>query len=165
MIRQLKTSDYEAFSELRSLALATNPTSFWATEIEERPIREKRFNTTVDHPENFMLGLFIDDQLVSILGFMREEKIKLNHKGYIWGVFTHPDHRGKGHGESLMDLAIKLVFEIKGVLQINLSVAALNMAAKNLYLKMGFEIYGEEKRASKVNGDFYDELYLVKAKG
>ncbi len=38
MTRLLKTSDYNAYSKLRSLGLATNPVSFWASENEELPI-------------------------------------------------------------------------------------------------------------------------------
>jgi len=96
---------------------------------------------------------------------MREEKAKLSHKGSLWGIYTHPDFRGKGHGEAIMKMAIKNAFDIDGIQQLNLSVGSFNKAAKNLYLKLGFEIYGEEKNASKVNGEFHDELYLVKTKG
>ena len=64
-----------------------------------------------------------------------------------------------------MKMAIKNAFDIDGIQQLNLSVGSFNKAAKNLYLKLGFEIYGEEKNASKVNGEFHDELYLVKTKG
>jgi RimJ/RimL family protein N-acetyltransferase len=165
MTRALKSSDYQDFSQLRTLGLATDPSSFWASEDEELPIRETRFEATINHKDNFILGVFVENRLVSILGFMREEKVKLSHKGYIWGVFTHPDFRGKGYGKSIMKMAIKNAFTINGVEQVNLSVGSFNKAAKELYLKMGFEIYGEETNASKINGEYNDELYLVKTNG
>lgn len=164
MTRLLIASDYKAFSQLRSLGLKTDPTSFWATELEELPVRKARFQSTIEHPDNFILGAFANNNLVGILGFLREEKSKLIHKGSFWGVYIHPDHRGKGYAKSIMRSSIEAAFQLEGLRQINLSVGGHNEAALTLYQKVGFKIYGDEKNASKVNGEFYDELYLVKTK-
>ena len=165
MIRALVYSDYAAYSALRSMGLKTDPTSFWASELEELPIREARFHKTLDHPQQFMAGVFSEGELIGIIGFLREDKKKLNHKGNLWGVYIHPHHRGQGLSRPLMDFATQKAFQLEGLTQINLSVGSDNKTALNLYKSLGFEIYGDEKNASNVNGEFHDELYLVKTKG
>jgi ribosomal protein S18 acetylase RimI-like enzyme len=148
MTRQLITSDYNAFSLLRSLGLKTDPTSFWASDLEELPVRQESFENTLRDTQQFISGFFKENELVGILGFLREDKTKLEHKGSLWGVYIHPGHRGNGYAKSIMNFAIKEAFQLNGLRQINLSVGSHNKAAMTLYLKMGFKIYGEEKNAS-----------------
>lgn len=164
MIRMLSLDDYESYSALRSLGLATEPTSFWASEDQELPIRKSRFIETVHHPDNFILGYFHNELLVSIGGFVRENHTKLMHKGFIWGVYTHPDHRGQGFGKMLMQAIINKAFTINDLNQINLSTRTDNHTAIGLYENLGFEIYGKEMNAAFVDGKFYHEIYMVKLK-
>lgn len=164
MIRLLTTNDYQAYSQLRSLGLKTDPLSFWASEEEELPIRKERFDATLKHPFDFIIGCFEDGLLIAIAGFTREEKLKLNHKGFIWGVYTHPEHRGKGIAYKLLTQLINQAFEYKDLNQINLSTGAENFSAIKLYNKLGFIAYGTEPKSSYVNGQFHDEVYMVKFK-
>ena len=161
MIRNLILGDYEAYSALRSLGLKTDPSSFWASEQEEIHNRINRFEDTVSSDHDFIKGMFVNDQLVSCLGFKREEKIKLNHKGLIWGVYTREDHRGNGHGRNLLKASMKQAFQFPGITQINLSVGSHNHAAIRLYENMGFMAYGEEKNACHIGDQYYDELFMV----
>jgi len=162
MIRELVLSDYASYSHLRSLGLNTDPTSFWASDTEEKPNRALRFKDTVVSSDDFILGCFSDGELVAIGGFHREPQIKLRHKGFIWGVYTHPDQRGKGIGKQLMQAMIERAASVKGLKQINLSTRTDNLAALKLYEQLGFERYGVEKNSSLINGTFYHEIYLAK---
>lgn len=164
MIRVLAKSDYQSYSSLRSLGLKTEPTSFWASESQELPIRKARFLESLAIKDNFILGYFYDGSLVSIAGFVRESHLKLKHKGFIWGVFTHPDYRGRGFGKQLMLALIDQAFKSQGLQQINLSTRTDNKAAINLYERLGFEKYGVEKHAAFVDGFFFDEVYMAKHK-
>ncbi len=162
MIRELTISDYALYSNLRSLGLSTDPTSFWASNEDELPNRESRFKDTVLSSDDCILGHFSDGELVGIGGFHRESRLKLRHKGFIWGVYTHPYHRGKGIGKLLMLAIMERASSIEGLTQINLSTRTDNLAALKLYEQLGFERYGVEKNSSLINGTFYHEVYLVK---
>lgn len=162
MVRTLRLEDYESYSALRSLGLITEPTSFWASESEELLTRALRYQETIKHADNFMIGYFHKEVLVSIGGFVRENRLKLKHKGFIWGVFTHPDHRGQGFGKKLMSGLIDQALMLSGLVQINLSTRTNNHSAISLYEKLGFEKYGTEKNAALVDDLFYDEVYMVK---
>jgi RimJ/RimL family protein N-acetyltransferase len=45
---------------------------------------------------------------------------------------------------------------------IQLGVATDNVAARQLYVSMGFEPYGIESRALQVDGRYVDEVLMVK---
>ena len=47
-----------------------------------------------------------------------------------------------------------------GLEQINLGVISGNDYARNLYISLGFEPYGLEKRAIVVNGKYHDDELL-----
>ncbi len=162
MLRCLTKSDFQAYSSLRSYGLVTDPSSFWASEEEELPIRKHRFEKLVDDPFDFILGHFHSGNLVSIAGFKREENLKLKHKGTIWGVYTHPEFRGQGLAKLLLLDVIRTAFEYEGINQVNLSTNTKNTKAIKLYKAMGFQEFGVEKQCSLINGQFYDEMYMVK---
>lgn len=164
MVRALTVADYSSYSTLRSLALKTDSTSFWASDEDELPIRESRYNDTVVSLDDFILGYFNAEELVAIGGFKREPQPKLKHKGFLWGIYTHPDYRGKGIGKKLVQSLIERAFNISELTQVNLSTRTDNNAALKLYEQLGFERYGVEKNSSFIDGIYYDEVYMVKSR-
>lgn len=164
MVKVLDVGDFEEYSMLRSMGLQTDPTSFWASEPEESLTRETRFIKTVSHPSSFVLGYFNIDLLVSIGAFCREPQLKLSHKGFIWGIYTHPDHRGRGFGKQLVQDIIDKAFGMPKLNQINISTGSNNHTAIRLYENLGSKKYGEEINASSIDGNFYNEVYLAKSK-
>lgn len=46
------------------------------------------------------------------------------------------------------------------LLQINLCVTTVNEAAKHLYESQGFQVYGVEKNAINVDGEYLDEALM-----
>jgi len=64
-------------------------------------------------------------------------------------------------GKALMMEAINKAQSIHAIEKINLSVMASNEKAKQLYSKLGFQVYGMEENALKVNGVSYSDLHMV----
>lgn len=60
-----------------------------------------------------------------------------------------------------MNEAIKTAKDMEGIEQINLTVVTSNESAKKLYTSLGFEVFGEEKRALKIDNTYFDEEYRV----
>jgi len=44
------------------------------------------------------VGSFKDGLLIGMIGFVREQRNKLRHKGNIWGMYVVPEARGEGIG-------------------------------------------------------------------
>lgn len=161
-IRILKIEDYNAYASIREHALKTFPSAFSATEEDEKIIRESRFNETMKHPFNFIMGAFEDNELLAMVGFVKNQGKKIKHKGFIWGVFVLPEKQGKGIAQKLMKATIDKAFEIEDLNLIQLGVSSNNESAIKLYEKLGFTNYGLEKNAIKVDEQFFDEFLMVK---
>ncbi len=103
-IRILNEADAQLYQEVRLSALKINPEAFGST--YEREVKfsleavAERLEPTKD---KFVLGAFnYDDSLVGIVTFMRENSLKTNHKGNVYGMYVAPEGRGQGLGKSLM---------------------------------------------------------------
>lgn len=162
-IRQLTEQDAELYRSIRLSALLLSPEPFGSsyTEEVELPLEEFMIRLRNDY-RRFVLGAFVDDTIVGLVGLNAEKRMKLSHKATIWGMFVLPEFRGRGIAKSLMREAIFMAGSIEDVEQINLCVVSNNIEAKNLYMSLGFEVYGNERHALKnSDGNYSDEDYLV----
>jgi len=50
---------------------------------------------------------------------------------------------------------------IDGLEEVTLSVVTSNASAKRLYQSLGFAVYGLEKRALKIDGEYFDEELMA----
>ncbi|MDP4172175.1 MAG: GNAT family N-acetyltransferase, partial [Bacillota bacterium] len=92
---------------------------------------------------------------------VKEQKLKLKHRASIFAMYVTPAKRGCGVAKCLIEHAINKAKENHEIEQLYLSVTATNEAAKKLYSSFGFEAYGHDKRALKVNNKYLDEDYMV----
>lgn len=163
-VRILTEADSEVFWGIRLRALRDNPESFGASyeEILERGIAgvvqglRKRANASDD----VTFGAF-DGELVGIASFRREEPVKMRHKGRIWGMYVPQEMRGRGIGKALLQAAIAHAQTLPGLEQINLAVVLTNKEARHLFITLGFETYGLERRALKLHDRYFDQELLT----
>lgn len=124
------------------------------------PIRKKELRENIDLPEKFTgdldnstfhLGLFEDDNLVTIVSFMKNNHERLIGEQYqLRGMATLQSYLKKGYGKKLVKRAEELLKEKKTeIIWCNARVIALNF-----YHKQGFEIIGEEFDIPQIGGHF-----------
>jgi RimJ/RimL family protein N-acetyltransferase len=167
-VRILGEADAQAFWNIRLRALRDDPESFGSSyeEILERGIAgitqglRKRANAPLDAT----FGAFDDKALIGIAGLHQEEQVKRRHKAIIWGMYVPREMRGKGIGKALLEAAIAHARTIPEIEQINLSVVITSKEARHLFIALGFETYGLERRALKLHDRYFDQelmtLYL-----
>ncbi|MFD1425936.1 RimJ/RimL family protein N-acetyltransferase [Kroppenstedtia sanguinis] len=161
-IRVLTAEDAKAFYAHRLQMLKDHPGAF-ATSYEET--KEEGMGQIVERlqstGEKFTLGAFDGDRLVGSVGFLRQQRNKLRHKGFVMSMYTHPDIRRQGVGKALLENLLARVRKLPSLEQIQLGVAVDNSAARGLYASLGFEEFGREREALKLPNRYVDEIHMV----
>jgi ribosomal protein S18 acetylase RimI-like enzyme len=161
-IRRLTELDAESYRQLRHEALEREPLAFTESVAEHQATTlETIKHRLVSAEDNFVLGAFIDRQLIGMVGFFRRRGEKVRHRGGIWGVYVSEEGRGKGVGRALLTELIGLVQFLPDIEQVALAVSRENAGAKALYESLGFEVYGCERRALKIGNGYVDEELMV----
>ncbi|MEH2417237.1 GNAT family N-acetyltransferase [Nostoc sp.] len=157
IIRKLTKYDAEDYRQIRLEALYKNPDSFGTTYHEEeiKTLEQFRDRIPVDN-NNFILGCSEDKELIGIVALQQESRIKLRHKAYISSMYVQQEYRGKGIGKLLLNELIERAKAINEVEILLLDIVKSNFLAKQLYLSLGFQIYGIEKMAYKFNNQYFD---------
>jgi RimJ/RimL family protein N-acetyltransferase len=101
-----------------------------------------------------------DQELFGVAGFMPESGMKRAHKAHLWGMYVRHVARGTGLARQLVEAV--LTFAQERVELVQLSVVAGNVPAQRLYASLGFTRYGLEERALKLDGQYFDEVLMVK---
>jgi ribosomal protein S18 acetylase RimI-like enzyme len=160
-IRPLLPADAPAFYALRLEALRHHPASFGESVEEALATGEAGFAARLAAPApDAVFGAFQDGALVGMAGFLRQKRLKMMHKGLLWGVYVRAEAGRRGLGRAL----VRRVLEHAGphVLMVQATVLAENVAARALYQSLGFEAYGVERGALWLEGRLLDEALLVR---
>ena len=164
-IRELTKTDAPIFRTLRLRALKEYPTVFSSSYEIERHWRLEAFAgrlpDTPESTDSFILGCFVDDNLVGSIGFFRLEQPKLSHVGRIAEAHIAAEQQGRGYGRALVTAALKRARRLPGLSLIHLTATTTNEPAISLYTSFGFEIYGTSPRAMLVDGLYIDEHLMA----
>lgn len=160
-VRILTPADAPAFQLLRLQALIEDPVAFASSYDDERDtpmcvVAER----LAPSPHRAIVGAFDGDILVGLAAWHREELDNLGHKGFVWGVFVAPSHRGLGLARRLMRLVIALARRAEGIRELGLTAYADNHRARMLYESLGFEIHGRETGVIHVDGSRHNDLHM-----
>jgi RimJ/RimL family protein N-acetyltransferase len=163
-IRTLTERDARDYWKLRLDAFKLEPGAFEQsaaeheeTTFESTPVRlQQKFSSS-----GFVLGAFVENRLIGIVGFARYEGLKTRHRGCIWELYVRRPERGQGIGKALLLNLLRRAEAHVGLEQLTLTVEAGNTIAMNLYSHLGFSVYGRQPHALKVGDEYVDQALMV----
>jgi ribosomal protein S18 acetylase RimI-like enzyme len=127
-LRRLGPDDWELFRDIRLSSLADSPDAFGSTLAREQGFTEADWRQRVAGPVYAVL----DPGPVSVGGIF-----DLDGVGQIWGMWTDPAHRGRGHARWILEAVTPLHPRVQ--LHVNLA----NPMARSVYERFGFVGTGE----------------------
>lgn len=158
--RLLFPEDEAQFRALRREALARAAASFRTSlaDEEHKPRPLHAYTAAADHA---VFGAFDGAELAGIVGFEREDRATMHHKGWVWGMYVRPEAAGCGLGRLLLRAAVAHARTVPGLEHVLLTVVASNATARHLYASENFETVGLERRAIQHEGQYFDEETMV----
>jgi ribosomal protein S18 acetylase RimI-like enzyme len=161
MIRALHEFDAAAYVALRREALLDAPLAFAASPGDDLAASDEVVREHLRRgPDAVILGAF-EPGLVGAVGVMRDRHLKASHKARLWGMYVAPAYRRRGIASELLGAAIRHARALHGVAWVHLSVSSAAPAARRLYERHGFELWGTEPDALRHGGQAVLEHHLA----
>ena len=157
-VKTLPPERWGEAKELRLQALKTDPTAFGSSYEEEENFTKEEWQMRMKNA----LFAMSDDSPVGTITYLFDGRLKTKHIARIFAVYVDPKRRGQGIGNKLLETALRLIQENKGIVKVQLMVNLEQVAAVELYKAMGFAVVGQMKKEIQVDGQFYDELIMEK---
>jgi ribosomal protein S18 acetylase RimI-like enzyme len=157
-IKKLTKDDWKIYKEIRLQMLSEEPQAYSQTfeELSNRSDEDWREKTAADNMT--ILSIWTDGKLAGMNGLFYEKSDTVA----IWGMFVRKEFRGLGLGKKLMQEIEKEIRKDKVVTKIQVSVTTSQVAALELYKKLGFKEITRIKSRTKFNGESYDEILMEK---
>lgn len=160
LIRPLAAADAGEFRRVRLDALRLHPEAFAAAYADEAALTEAQFAERLSTQGLTRFGGFTQDHLAGLCGLAIRSGAKENHKAHLFSMYVEAAHRSSGLAGELVAAVIAGAREA-GAVVLQLSVTVGNAPAQRLYRRMGFVVYGVERRALKVDGRYFDEELMA----
>ena len=159
-IRALGVADADAFRRVRLDALRLHPDAFGSAYEDEALLDPAQFAERLSAPGFTRFGGFAGGDLVGLAGLQMRTGAKERHKARLFSMYVDAAHRGSGLAQQLIEAVIAGAREAEALV-LQLSVSAGNASAQRLYRRMGFTVYGVERRSLRVGAQFHDEELMA----
>lgn len=132
-LRRLTPDDWAVLRDVRLRALTDSPDAFGSTLDRERDFDEKEWRRRTVRP---VWVAEVDDRPMAMAGVFSNDGVL-----QVWGMWTDPGHRGRGHARALLDALIGQAVAEGRPVALHVNIA--NPGARAFYEGYGFVGTGE----------------------
>ena len=161
MIRLLTESDLPAYIALRRRSLVDAPLAFTAAPEDDFAADADTLRGYLQRGPDWVIFGAFDRELAGFVGLFRERHVKTAHRVHVWGMYVAPEYRRHGFGSALLRAAIDHARALPGVDWVHLSVSDGAPAARPMYEKLGFRLWGVEPDALRHDGRSVAENHMA----
>lgn len=162
-LRRLTPADAPAYRALMLQAYATAPDAFTATVAEREALPlgwwEARVSAAPDAAQ-LVVGAFDGGRLVGAAGLRFERRPRTRHKALLFGLTVDAGARGRGVARALTEAALEHARRSPETRVVQLRVMETNAPARRLYASLGFEAFGTEPLAVRMDDGFVAVVHM-----
>jgi len=161
-VRRLTPDDAPAYRALRLRGLLEHAEAFTSSFDEDsaKPLAVTARRLAAESGDT-VWGAFSGGTLVGVVGLGREPRMKIRHKGVVFGMYVAPEHGRRGIGAALLDHLIGEARRDPDLRQLTLTVTDGNDGARMLYERAGFRSFGVEPSAVRVGDRFHGKHHMI----
>lgn len=159
VIRRLEAADAAAYREIRLEGLERHPEAFGSTYETEAGLSLDDFARRVEEVPTFAAER--DGRLLGLAGLALEKTVKRRHRGTLVRMYVRPEARGTGAADALVEAVLDHA-RAEGLDAVLLAVITEAEAARRLYERHGFKVYGVEPGALRIGGRAYDDELRIR---
>jgi RimJ/RimL family protein N-acetyltransferase len=124
--------------------------------LESRALQIRKFKKA---PGKLFLVADAGYEIAGLINFNNWDTRKTMHTGFL-SIYTKKKYRGIGIGKALLSELIDWAGKNKIIHKMSLAVFSGNKNAIALYKKIGFKIEGICPKDIKINGKYYDSIFM-----
>ena len=158
-IRRLTIVDAPAYRRLRLRGLREHPEAFTSSWEEDDAQPLAATEARLASLQQVLWGAFDGGALRGIVGLELLRRPKEQHKAKVVGMYVPADAAGRGIGAALLRTLLAHARQA-GLSDLVLTVTEGNAAALRLYRRAGFEAFGTEPRAIRVDGRAFGKVHM-----
>lgn len=160
-IRDLETTELEAYIALRQESLADSPLSFGAAPETDRLSDAAFLESLIGNPEQqLLLVAEREGRLIGSASALRASGVKRGHRADVYAMYVTPAERGQGVARALMETLLERL-RAWGVERVDLSVTDAAPAAQGLYRSLGFVEWGQDRDSLRWQGSSTVEHHMT----
>lgn len=171
----LTPADALRLQTLRAESLVTDPWAFGSSPGDDGFESDEFTQATLSNPQHAIFAVEHPDgrghnldasgggggvPLIAMAGVAHSIRTKQPHIAMIWGVYTTPAFRRRGHSRALVAACIAHARTWPGVARVSLSVSDRTPNARALYESLGFRTWGTEPDCVRIGPDSAAEHHM-----
>lgn len=164
MPRRLTPDDADRYRALRREMLLDAPWAFASAPGDDRAESPDWVRQRLGEDDNAIYA--VDDAdpgaaLLACAGIVRSLRLKTPHRADIWGVYTAPRARSRGHARAVVRACLDHArARWPGVELVTLTVSERSPGARRLYESLGFTRWGTEPDALRIGPESAAEHHM-----
>ncbi|MDQ5954143.1 MAG: hypothetical protein QG583_71 [Patescibacteria group bacterium] len=156
----LNPDQWEELKDFRLFALKTDPIAFGESYDREEKKTEQEIREKLGDLNYKAYVIKIGDKVRALATCNLYLPGRVTHQAQIHAVFTDPDYRKQGLGKNLLEKILKDLHQNPITSRVSLSVSTTQEGAIKMYEKAGFKEFGIGHKELKVDGKYYDLVYM-----
>jgi len=160
---RLQTGNVDQYRSLMLLGYEESPAAFTSTLSERAALPRTWWENRLKSGAatgDIVFGACCQEVLAGAVGLSINNRTRTRHKATLFGMYVHPDFRGRGIATDLIDELLEYATTNPQLLELQLTVTENNTPARQLYQQKGFNAWGREPRAIAEAGGFLDKIHM-----
>lgn len=157
-IIKLTPSNWKEFQEMRLKALKTEPSAF-SSSYEEEVNRTEEF---LRHKllDSWAYAAEIQDRFIAMARVVFEQSKNLSHVAEIVSFFVDPTYDKEKIGRLLLKKIMLDIYKLSSIVKVRCNVNSNQESAIRICKEIGFTEAGMAQKETRVDGTYYDRLYM-----